>query len=486
MEELPIENQETLYNYKKALDISSIVTKADLTGRITYVNKKFCDMSGYSQEELLGQNHNIVRHPDQPSSSFTDLWKTIKDKKVWNGILQNKHKDGSSYYVSSTIIPLLNKEGNTIEYISIRRDITELHLLKNNLEERVAKEVEKNKKKDEELINNLHLILDSTPNPIIALDHDNKVKFVNKPFLRLVRKKKESMLEVECNFSDLLNKDSDYISCEDNFVLNEANKISITTSHGRNIFNLYYKEIILNNDKSLRMYTLNNITINEYQKLKINHYNQQLQEYYMRHKTSKVVEHQKNKQEPTKIEDGLIKEQGNKETRELNNAEKTLLHRKHNYHAVSSKEYSQELDEYILTEIQELDEIETEISNMISEYQDKKPNSMSQVVTRLLKYSSVLNNLIEFKELAFSMSSLSDLLDKQDLSVLDETTYKKMLLFLENITLDLSSWRRIVFVEQSANDIHYMTSSLFSSILQLELIFNTDKQIEGEDDFELF
>ena len=65
-------------------------------------------------------------------------------------------------------------------------------------------------------------------------------------------------------------------------------------------------------------------------------------------------------------------------------------------------------------------------------------------------------------------------------------TYKKMLLFLSNIILDLSTWRKIVFIEQSANDIHYMDSSLFSSILQLELLFNTEQQHEEEDDFELF
>lgn len=115
-----------LEEYKKALDESSIVSKADLNGIITYVNDKFCQISGYSKEELIGKNHNIIRHPDTKKDFFTQLWNTINQKKIFNGIIKNKKKSGQSYYVDSTIIPILDKNSNIVEYIAIRNDVSSL------------------------------------------------------------------------------------------------------------------------------------------------------------------------------------------------------------------------------------------------------------------------------------------------------------------------------------------------------------------------
>ena len=491
METSASEANELLQGYKEAVDFSSIVTKTDLLGRITYANNNFCKISGYSRDELIGQHHNIVRHPDQSSDSFKDMWDTIKSKQPWKGVVKNRHKDGSSYYVHATVVPFLDDNSEIAEYISIRQDITELYNLTNHLEERVAQEVEKNQKKEHDLLENLNIFLDSTPNPIIVMA-DDKIEFVNKAFLNLIAKDREELLYQKCILADILIEAKGYVSKQEKFVLNKENKIAIRTEHGRNIFNLYYEKIESFNHKSLKMYTLNNITKTEFQKMKIGRYNRQLQEYYFRHKHLRFVEDRnrshgiKESVEKESVKEESIEIVSNKQTRELSDEEKKLLKRKHDDVAVSSKEYNEELDEYTLTEIQELDEIEYEIHDLISELQDKKQDSLHKIVLRLLKFATVLNKLMEFKELSFSISSLSDLLDKQNIVELDESTYKKMLLFLENITIDLSSWRRIVFIEQSANDIHYMDSSLFSSILQLELIFNTDQEHENEDDFELF
>jgi hypothetical protein len=335
----------------------------------------------------------------------------------------------------------------------------------------VAQEVEKNHKKDLEYIENLNIFLDSTPNPIIIVG-ENNIEFVNKAFLKLVSKNKDELMANTCNLCEFLIEGKDYVSKEDDFVLNKENKIAIMTRHGENIFNLYYEQIKSFNGRSLKMYTLNNITKIEYQKLKISFYNEQLQEYYLRSK------------KPIQVEESETESEKN--IRELNDEERTLLKRQHSDLAVSSKEYADEINEYTLLEINELTELEEDINDLISELHDKNEDALNEVVLRLLKFSSVLNNLLEFKELAFSISSLANLLDKQKMSDLDDTTHRKMILFLENIILDLASWRRIVFIEQSANDIHYMDSSLFSSILQLELVFNTDTQNEDDDDFELF
>ena len=125
MENLSYDDINILKQYKHVVDIGSIVSKTDPSGKITFVNDKFCQISKYSPEELVGKNHNIVRDPDVPKSVFKELWDTIKAKKIWQGQIKNRAKDGSSYYVDAMICPILDKDGNIIEYIGLRNDITE-------------------------------------------------------------------------------------------------------------------------------------------------------------------------------------------------------------------------------------------------------------------------------------------------------------------------------------------------------------------------
>lgn len=115
-----------LEQYQKALDETAIVSKTDINGIITFVNDKFCKISGYSKEELIGKPHNIVRHPDTPKSLFKKLWKTILSKRIFKGIIKNRKKDGSYYYVDSTIIPIMDSNDDIVEFIAVRYDITEL------------------------------------------------------------------------------------------------------------------------------------------------------------------------------------------------------------------------------------------------------------------------------------------------------------------------------------------------------------------------
>ncbi|MEA2091168.1 MAG: EAL domain-containing protein [Campylobacterota bacterium] len=121
-----MEYESILAQYKDAVDKSSIFSKADSRGRITYVNDKFCEISGYSRDELLGHNHSIIKDSSTPKALFKEMWNDITKGKVWNGVLKNKKKDGGCYYVNSTIYPIKDESGNFLEYISIRQDITEL------------------------------------------------------------------------------------------------------------------------------------------------------------------------------------------------------------------------------------------------------------------------------------------------------------------------------------------------------------------------
>jgi len=127
------QNISFLDGYKMAIDKSSIVSKTDLKGIITYANDMFCEISGYTREELIGSSHNIVRHPDVPKSAFEDMWRTIRNKKIWKGTVKNRKKDGSYYIVNATIIPILNNKNEIIEYVAVRHDITELEKSKEEL-----------------------------------------------------------------------------------------------------------------------------------------------------------------------------------------------------------------------------------------------------------------------------------------------------------------------------------------------------------------
>ena len=115
-----------LDQYKKAVDESSIISKTDLKGIITYANDRFCAVSGYTQEELVGQPHNIVRHKDMPAKAFKEMWDTVSSGSIWRGIVKNRKKDGDSYYVDTMIMPLYDQDHNISEYIAIRHDITKI------------------------------------------------------------------------------------------------------------------------------------------------------------------------------------------------------------------------------------------------------------------------------------------------------------------------------------------------------------------------
>jgi PAS domain S-box-containing protein/diguanylate cyclase (GGDEF)-like protein len=128
------QNISFLDSYKMAIDETSIVSKTDAKGIITYVNDKFCEVSGFSREDLIGHAHNIVRHPDMPKELFHELWRTIKAQKVWHGVIKNRTKEGSYYIVDATIIPVVDNNGEIIEYIGVRHDVTELEKSKEEIQ----------------------------------------------------------------------------------------------------------------------------------------------------------------------------------------------------------------------------------------------------------------------------------------------------------------------------------------------------------------
>lgn len=111
--------------FNKIIDENVITSSADLNGNIKYVSKAFCKTSGYSEDELIGKNHRILRHPDMPASIFEELWSTIILGKKWQGEIKNLRKDGSSYWIKIIIEPEYDNQGNIIGFTSLRQDVSD-------------------------------------------------------------------------------------------------------------------------------------------------------------------------------------------------------------------------------------------------------------------------------------------------------------------------------------------------------------------------
>jgi len=156
-----------LEQYKQVVDSAALVSKTNPKGIITYVNDIFVNLSGYTREELVGQPHNIVRDPSISSDIFKEMWQTIQNKEIWQGILHNRTKDGRRYSVKSTISPILNEEGEIIEFIAIREDIT-------NLIER-DEQLQKERQKLDDILNNINSIVGMA-------SPDEKMLFLNSQF----------------------------------------------------------------------------------------------------------------------------------------------------------------------------------------------------------------------------------------------------------------------------------------------------------------
>ena len=134
-----------LSDQKFALDQSAIVAETDSRGIITDVNQKFCEVSGYTQEELIGKTHKVVNSGTHSPEFFQELWKTISSGQVWTGEICNRKKEGSLYWVLTTIVPFLDANGVPEQYISIRHEVTELKLAQKTILEQNEKLVTSSK-----------------------------------------------------------------------------------------------------------------------------------------------------------------------------------------------------------------------------------------------------------------------------------------------------------------------------------------------------
>jgi len=227
-----------LDDYKEAIDRSFLVSKTDVNGIIIDVNENFCKVSGFTKSELLGQPHNIVRHPEVKNKVFEEMWKTILNQEIWRGRIKNLAKDGSEYVVESVISPIVGSNGEIKEFIAIRQDVTKFIKVGRKVieQEKEKKEMEKehyrmmNKTKDDFLVVFTHEL--KTPlNAIINFSNSaaKRIEKIDSPrknslieMMQIIKSNGNDMLQTINNILDLSRLKSNRLEYkEDRFTLND-------------------------------------------------------------------------------------------------------------------------------------------------------------------------------------------------------------------------------------------------------------------------
>ncbi|MCK9372025.1 MAG: response regulator [Sulfuricurvum sp.] len=343
----------------------------------------------------------------------------------------------------------------------------------------------------------INQIANAYPNPCVIYG-EGEVRYINEAFASLIDPiRLLTFQEYGDCLSDFFDKEEGYLHNLNEYNPHDLskNKVSISRNKKRKIFRIIKREIEIETmDGKNWMYTFNDITWEEYQKVKIQNYSDILETFIIRKryiscKTPMPVT-AKEKALPSEKTGGERGEaaKNNFSTRMISGSENEVLRRSHTY-KTTAQEYLEELDGETLQELQELHELESELELVLDELNEEKNlELLSIVATKLDIYAGKIALLFQFNDLSYAIRSLAALLFGVGFDKIDPKIFSKLYFLLVGIQQDLVYWRKNIFVDQNALDIHYLDSSFFSACLQIELILSDDiTAIESsEDDFELF
>lgn len=361
---------------------------------------------------------------------------------------------------------------------------------KDTLHRMVMDEVEGNIRREHESARIFNEMLDANPNPTLVL-YKGKIRFANRSFRELAGfSGQEAVVGKPFEPTALFQPTEGFADAQWNpaGVDPSASLVTAKSGNGRKIFLVISRKIRLEEDAEDQLFIFNDVTLLEYQKMKISHYNARLEDHLLRlnRERSRMPE-----QPAPSVPRSPAPEVPAKtplEKREVSGTEKEVLRRSHT-RKISASRYGEEVDEYVLEELQELEELEREIDEALQEFRDTPSDAgLKALGSHYLKYASTISLLFEFEDLAFAVKHFAELMNGVECAALPEGKLKKLHIMLEAILGDLENWRRTIFVDKATEDIHYLDSSLFSSCLQVELIlFDKEEEVEDEGgDLDLF
>ena len=315
-------------------------------------------------------------------------------------------------------------------------------------------------------------ILGSIKSPCIIYT-DNKIRYSNKALDKLMDNK---------DINSIFDKSEGFMARLEDYTEDDPakNVVSISKNNGRKVFRIIRSNINIDEVlKKSNFYLFVDITLEEYQKIKIKSYTEVLESIIIKTKYKKSTE-EKNK--PSPITDTKVDIKDAKKLT-INDEENEILRRSHK-NKTTAKEYIKELDDETLKELQELDDLDKDFSYSISLLrEDANIEGMKEMAKQLEHYAHEISLLFEFSDLSYAIHSLSALFNSVDESKLTDKNIRKLILILDGIKDDLANWRKVIFIEQDSLDIHYLDSSLFSACLQIELVLSDDvKEMESEED----
>lgn len=447
-------------------------------------------------EYAFGCTHSIdiiITDIQMPNLSGLDMIRKIRVKSPNIPIIITTAFSDSDYFIASIELKVDQYLLKPIQEENAKGSFYKVALLLENrkkLQELEEKKIQDKINQTSEQV--MTQIANAFPNPCIIYTN-RTIRYVNQAFIELFQPTNvEMLLEEKVLLDDFFDKKVGFLFNLDMYDPNDPskNKISITRTKGRKIYRVLIRELeVDSNDLKSRMVTFNDVTWEEYQKVKIKNYAEILEEFIIKKRRSL---------EPLGFPLPVSKEQFSALLEEemiditpkriMNDKEQAVLRRSHKS-KTTAYVYVQELDDETLQELQDLEDLDKDLDAAIYELQADGNLAMLFTIADTFEiYAHKISLLFEFSDLAYAIRSLKRLFASINTTSIDTKMLNKLCLLIRSIKDDLASWNNNIFIAQSALDIHYIDSSLFSTCLQIELALSDEfKGVESSDnDFELF